>query len=57
MHGLAKNAIVDVSTKQTALKPRMLFNWIYDLAQSNFISPVIVDRDPVIVATGTNALP
>ena len=43
----------DSQTQEIAHAAGTWFNWVDNLQQSQFITPAIVDRDPVIVAIGT----
>src|SRR6056297_2709779 len=43
----------DARVVRLALADGALVNWVDNLAQSQFITPAIVDRDPVTVAIGT----
>ena len=43
----------DAATHQTATDASTLFNWVDNLKNSDFITPAIVDRDPVTIAIGT----
>ena len=43
----------DLQTQKVAQSAGTLFNWVDNLQQSQFITPAIVDRDPVTVAIGT----
>ncbi|MEM6308003.1 MAG: bifunctional precorrin-2 dehydrogenase/sirohydrochlorin ferrochelatase, partial [Pseudomonadota bacterium] len=43
----------DARVAQLAHRDGALVNWVDNLAQSQFITPAIVDRDPVTVAIGT----
>ena len=43
----------DARTQKIAQSARTWFNWVDNLEQSQFITPAIVDRDPVTVAIGT----
>ena len=43
----------DRCTQDIARAAGTWFNWVDNLQQSQFITPAIVDRDPVIVAIGT----
>jgi uroporphyrin-III C-methyltransferase/precorrin-2 dehydrogenase/sirohydrochlorin ferrochelatase len=43
----------DARTQKIAQSAGTWFNWVDNLEQSQFITPAIVDRDPVTVAIGT----
>ena len=43
----------DARTQKIAQSAGTCFNWVDNLEQSQFITPAIVDRDPVTVAIGT----
>jgi len=43
----------DLQTQKVAQSAGTLFNWVDNLQQSQFITPAIVDRDPVTLAIGT----
>ena len=43
----------DARTQKIAQSTGTWFNWVDNLEQSQFITPAIVDRDPVTVAIGT----
>ena len=43
----------DAASQKLAQEAGTLFNWVDNLSQSDFITPAIVDRDPVTVAIGT----
>lgn len=45
--------LLDMRTKDLALRASVLLNVVDDLENSEFITPAIVDRDPVTIAIGT----
>jgi len=47
------DAVLDAEAATLARAAGVLLNWVDDLEASQFITPAIVDRDPVIVAIGT----
>ena len=53
IHAAAEDDTRDDATHQTAKDAGTLFNWVDNLKNSDFITPAIVDRDPVTVAIGT----
>ena len=57
IYDTAENRIIDVGNKQTVQKPKILFNSIWDLAQSNFITSANVGNSSVIVATKIECAP
>lgn len=44
---------LDAAAAKLARAAHVLLNWVDDLEASQFITPAIVDRDPVVVAIGT----
>ncbi len=52
-YGAHEDAALDASTLRLATADGALVNIVDNLADSQFITPAIVDRDPVIVAIGT----
>tara|TARA_B110000503_G_scaffold64683_1_gene101845 strand:+ start:1543 stop:2937 length:1395 start_codon:yes stop_codon:yes gene_type:complete len=53
IYAAAEDDSRDAATHQIAKDAGTLFNWVDNLKNSDFITPAIVDRDPVIVAIGT----
>lgn len=53
IYAAAEDDSRDAATHQIAKDTGTLFNWVDNLKNSDFITPAIVDRDPVIVAIGT----
>jgi uroporphyrin-III C-methyltransferase/precorrin-2 dehydrogenase/sirohydrochlorin ferrochelatase len=56
-YGANEDAAEDARTAQIAASEGALVNIVDNLADSQFITPAIVDRDPVTVAIGTEGLP
>jgi len=52
-YGAHEDAVLDGRTLQLAAADGAIVNIVDDLARSQFITPAIVDRDPVVVAIGT----
>ncbi len=52
-YGAQEDALLDGRTLRLASADGALVNIVDDLARSQFITPAIVDRDPVVVAIGT----
>ena len=52
-YGAHEDATLDARTLRLAPADGALVNLVDDLEQSQFITPAIVDRDPVVVAIGT----
>ena len=52
-YGANENAAEDARTAAIAAAEGALVNIVDNLADSQFITPAIVDRDPVVVAIGT----
>ncbi len=53
IYAAAEDDSRDDTTHQMAKGGGTQFNWVDNLKNSDFITPAIVDRDPVIVAIGT----
>ena len=53
IYAAAEEESRDAATHQTAKDASTLFNWVDNLKNSDFITPAIVDRDPVTLAIGT----
>ncbi|MBF9036602.1 uroporphyrinogen-III C-methyltransferase [Rhodobacterales bacterium HKCCE2091] len=53
VYGASEDDAADTRAKTIAEAAGALFNWVDNLEQSAFITPAIVDRDPVTVAIGT----
>ncbi len=53
VYGAAEDAAEDARVKAIATAEGALVNIVDDLENSQFITPAIVDRDPVVVAIGT----
>ena len=53
VYGATENAAEDARISAIARAEGALVNIVDDLAHSQFITPAIVDRDPVVVAIGT----
>lgn len=53
LYAANEDATEDKRVSDIARKKNVLFNVVDNLQQSQFITPAIVDRDPVVVAIGT----
>lgn len=53
VYAAAGDAVADDRTANLARAAGVLLNVVDDLAASDFITPALVDRDPVVVAIGT----
>lgn len=53
VYGAAEDAADDARTRALGHRAGVLVNIVDNLADSDFITPAIVDRDPVVVAIGT----
>lgn len=53
VYGASDDAVIDAMVARMARAARVLVNVVDNLEASDFITPAIVDRDPVTVAIGT----